>query len=122
MYGCVHISVGSWNFIYVYMSVFGSCFNTQKFKTKMKIKKRVWILILCEDSNWNCSSLKLLSCLTLTYSPLLLYFIWFLGTCAYIPHFFLSPITTFKSPLDLYVHVFWLLILEASQVYMMFVF
>ena len=46
--------------------------------------------------------------------------------CSYLSYilssFVLGPITTLKSPYDPYVHVYWVLISEACQVYLLFVF
>ena len=93
-------------------------------KTKKKELKGVWIWALCENRSWKCWCLGLLSCLIETYSPLFLYFLGCLTTYPYVPHVVLSPIITLKSPshLDLHVFLVWLLVLEACQVCLMFIF
>jgi len=45
-----------------------------------------------------------------------------LATYPYVPQLVLNPITVSKSPSDLDLHVFWLLILEACKVFFMLVF
>jgi len=45
-----------------------------------------------------------------------------LATYPYVPYLIPNPVTTLKSPSDLDLHVFWLFILGACQVYLMLVF
>jgi len=130
--GCVHtcywflellICIPKWDFKIV-VSLHVLCIKKKerenkekrnKEKTKRKEIKRkqrkeikgVWIRALCENQIWKCWRLGLLSCLIVTYSPLLVCFLCCLATYPYVPHLDLNPITTLKSPFDLDLHVFW---------------
>ena len=90
-------------------------------KTK-ETRKRIWVWPLCEDWNW---SKWVLDCFHAWFGLIPHYsFISFgsLATYLYIPYLVLNLIITLKNHVDPYVHVCWLLILEACQVHLMFVF